>query len=225
MAIFFIFERKDVKMGIGIGLVVDLIIVGIIALSTFISYKKGLIKVAVGLCSFIISIVVAFVFYQPIANFIINTTSIDETVQNAIYEKANDMIQNQSQGGSELPSEVIEAARGNMLPETSRVLAVNIVRGGVLIVLLILTRVGLMFVKTLADFISKLPIIEKFDKLGGTIFGFLRGVLFILVVFLILEIPINMNYLPQVDQAISQSYIGKTIYENNVLKIFFVKTV
>ena len=208
----------------GIGIVVDLIIVAIITISTLLAYKKGLIDVAVGLCAFIISIIVSFVLYQPIANLVINTTSIDETVQNVIYEKTNELMQNQSQENTEVSNQLIEAAKNNMLPETSRVLAINIVRGVVLIVLLIGIRIALIFVKTLANFISKLPIIEQFDKLGGGIFGFLRGVLLIFVIFLILTIPFSLDSLKQVDHAISQSYIGKTMYEKNVLKIFFVKT-
>ena len=206
------------------GILVDVIIVAIVAISTFLAYKKGLINVAVGLFAFIISLVVAFVLYQPIANFVINVTNIDETVQNAIYEKTNDIMQNQTQNNSnELSNQLIEAASNNMLPETSRTIAINIVRGGVMIILLVGTRIGLIFVKTIANFVAKLPIIEQFDKLGGAIFGFLRGILFIFVILLILMIPFNMNSLTKVSQAIDQSYIGKTMYEKNILQVFFMK--
>lgn len=206
------------------GILVDVIIVAIVAISTFLAYKKGLINVAVGLFAFIISLVVAFVLYQPIANFVINVTNIDETVQNAIYEKTNDIMQNQTQNNSnELSNQLIEAASNNMLPETSRTIAINIVRGGVMIILLVGTRIGLIFVKTIVNFVAKLPIIEQFDKLGGAIFGFLRGILFIFVILLILMIPFNMNSLTKVSQAIDQSYIGKTMYEKNILQVFFMK--
>ena len=46
----------------------------VIALITFIGYKRGLIKVAFKLISFLLAIVLAVVLYKPISNFIINNT-------------------------------------------------------------------------------------------------------------------------------------------------------
>ena len=46
------------------GIVIDLIIIGIILLSTFLAYKKGLIKLAVQLCSFIIAIIVTVILQE-----------------------------------------------------------------------------------------------------------------------------------------------------------------
>ena len=51
---------------------IDLIILAIIALSTFIGYKKGLIKVAFGLVSFILAILLSVTLYKPVSNFVIN---------------------------------------------------------------------------------------------------------------------------------------------------------
>ena len=70
------------------GIIVDLIIIGIVLLSTFLAYRKGMVKLAIGLCAFVISIVVTFVLYTPIANLVINVTSIDEAIEDIIYEKA-----------------------------------------------------------------------------------------------------------------------------------------
>ena len=49
----------------------DLIVLAIIALSTFIGYKKGLIKVAVKLCAFLIAIIVTLIFYKPVSNTVL----------------------------------------------------------------------------------------------------------------------------------------------------------
>ena len=51
---------------------IDLILIAIIALFTFIGYKRGLIKVAFGLVSFILAIAISVVLYKPVSNFIIN---------------------------------------------------------------------------------------------------------------------------------------------------------
>ena len=61
-------------------MVVDLIIIAIVALSTFLAYKKGLVNLAIGLCAFVISIAITVILYQPISNLVINVTSIDEMI-------------------------------------------------------------------------------------------------------------------------------------------------
>ena len=76
------------------GIVVDLIIIAIIALSAFLGYRKGFVVLAIKLCAFLIAIAVTFVIYKPVANVVINVTGIDETIENAILEEANNIMEN-----------------------------------------------------------------------------------------------------------------------------------
>ena len=69
------------------GVIVDLIIIAIVALSTYLAYKKGLVALAIKLCAVVISIVITLLLYKPVSNLIINTTSIDETIQNKRKEE------------------------------------------------------------------------------------------------------------------------------------------
>ena len=68
-------------------IILDLIIIGIIALSTFLGYKQGLIKVAFKIVSFFIAIVITLILYRPVTNLVINNTTWDETIESVIYEK------------------------------------------------------------------------------------------------------------------------------------------
>lgn len=202
------------------GIIVDLIIVAIIVLSTFLAYQKGLVKLAIGLCTFAISIVLTFLLYQPISNLVINVTGIDEAIENSIYEKANDIMQ-ENKSENELTNQVIETAQNEMLPETARNLAINIVRGGVIIVLFVAIKIALRFVGALADAIAKLPIINQINKAGGMVYGLFRGILAIYVALLIATIPGQINPNNTINQSINQSSLGKTMYQNNILNVFF----
>lgn len=202
------------------GIIVDFVIIAIIVLSTFLAYKKGLVKLAIGLCSFAIAIVVTFILYQPISNLVINITGIDETIENAIYEKANDIIQ-ENNTGNELTKQVIETTKNEMLPETARNLAINVVTGGVIIILFVSVKIVLRFVSSFIDAIAKLPIINQLNKAGGIIYGILRGFLIIYVALLILTIPEQINPNNTVNDSIEQSFLGKTMYQNNILNVFF----
>lgn len=202
------------------GIIIDLIIIAIIVLSTFTAYKKGLVKLAIGLCSFVISIAITFVLYQPISNLVINVTGIDEAIENSIYEKANDVMEeNKKEEG--ITNEIIETTKNEMLPETARTLAINIVTGGVIIVLLIVTKIALRFVSALADMVTKLPIISQLNEVGGMLYGLIRGILIIYVVLLIAGIPAQINPNNEITKNIEQTQLGKAMYENNILNIFF----
>ena len=211
---------KIIKGERKMGLVVDLIIIAIVALSTFLAYRKGLVKLAIGLCTFIISIVVTFILYYPISNLVINVTGIDEAIEDAIYEKANDVIQDGTQEEG-LTNQMIETAKNEMLPETARNLAINIVRGGVMIVLLIAVRIALKFITAIADAIAKLPIIDQINKTSGMVYGVIRGILIVYVALLILGIPGKINPNNKWNESIDQSFLGKAMYQNNVLNVFF----
>lgn len=202
------------------GIIVDLIIVAIVVLSTFLAYQKGLVKLAIGLCTFAIAIVLTFIFYLPISNLVINTTGIDEAIENTIYEKANEIMK-ENKSEDELTNQMIETTKNEMLPETARNLAINIVRGGVIIILFIAIKIALKFVSMLADVIAKLPILEQLNKAGGIVYGVIRGILIIYVALLILKLPEQMNPNNTVNQSINQSSLGKTMYQNNILNVFF----
>ena len=198
---------------------VDLIIVGIVALSVFLAYRKGLISLALGLVSFIIAIVITVILYKPVANLVINVTGIDETIENSIYEQTNDMMKQDNEEVQFL----VDAAKDELLPQTARTLSVNIVTGGVFLVLFLAAKIALRFVSALANLIAKLPIIKQVNKLGGVIYGLLRGFLIVYVALLIISVAGTINPNSAVHKEIEKSYLGKVMYENNVLNVFFEK--
>jgi len=201
------------------GIIVDLIIVGIVLLSVFLGYKKGLVSLAIGLCAFVLSIVITVMIYKPVTNLIVNTTNIDETIQDTIMEKTGEIIE--STPDNQITSELIESAKNGMLPEASRTLAINIVSGASIIAIFILIRIALIFITKLANAIAKLPIINQFNKMGGILYGLIRGILIIYVTLLIINFVGLINPTNMLHQNINESYIGKNMYENNILNVFF----
>ena len=199
------------------GIVVDFIIVAIILLSTFLAYRKGLITLAIQLVAVVIAIVLTLLLYKPVSNVIINGTGIDETIQNAILEEANDIMTNEEKGANQ----VVETIQNNMLPETARTISINIIEGTVILVLYVVIRIALKFVTALANLVSKLPILNQLNQLGGIIYGILRGVLIVYVILLLVNLSGEIEPQNQVYTAVEESYIGKIMNENNILDILF----
>ena len=201
------------------GIIIDLVIIVIILLSTYLAYKKGLISLAVQLIAIIISLAITLVLYKPVTNVVVNVTNIDETIQDAILKKANTMISE----NNEKSDKIIETIQSNMLPETAEVIAVNIIQGAVIIILYIVGRVILRFVSIIANIVSKIPIISQINKTGGIIYGLLRCIIIVYAILLIINLSGTINPQNPVYTDLEESYIGKTMATNNILNVLFNK--
>ena len=150
---------------------------------------------------------------------IINGTGIDETIQNAILEEANDIMTNDGEG----ENQVVETIQNNMLPETARTISINIIEGAVILILYIVIRIALKFVTALANLVTKLPILNQLNQLGGIIYGILRGLLIVYILLLLVNLSGEIEPQNPAYTAVEESYIGKVMNENNILDILFTQ--
>ena len=77
------------------GIIIDLIIILFILLSVYLGYKKGLVALGIHLIAFVLALVIGLILYRPIGDLVINTTSIDENMQNSIEVKLEESINNE----------------------------------------------------------------------------------------------------------------------------------
>lgn len=201
------------------GIFVDIVLIAFLALSIFLGYKKGLAQLTIKLCAFVIAILITFILYRPIGNLIINTTSIDESIEDAIYNKVTEMMQKDDK--NELTSELIESAKQGMLPEAARELTINTIYGVTAIILFIIARIVLIFVSALANLIAKLPVIKQFNEVGGAVYGLLRGLIIIYAILIIISFVGQINPKNIATQTINESTLGRKMYENNIFNVFF----
>lgn len=201
--------------------IIDIIILGFILLSAIGGYKKGLISLGIHLFAFVLALLISFVLYRPIGNIVINTTEIDETIQATIQNNIENIANNDSME-NELTKDLIESAKNGMLPEVSKQLAYNIVYLGTMIVLFLVLRVCLMLVNTVANAIAKLPILDQINKLGGAVYGVIRGIIITYVVLMVISLIIAVNPKNKLAKMVDETYLAKTMMENNILNVFIV---
>lgn len=203
--------------------IVDLIIIAIILLFTFLGYKRGLIKLAIKLCTFIIAVIIAVMFYKPIADSIIINTEIDESIQGTII--SNILPEGVSENeeidlSNNLPSIIIENSE-NTVNSIATSISTTLIETVCLLVIFVFVKIVLKFVTFLADLIAKLPILKQFNELGGTIYGILEGLLIVFVVFAVISL-----IAPLIDtsilEAINGSTLGAFLYNNNILLKFLM---
>lgn len=220
------------------GIIIDIIVILIIALSVYLGYRKGLIALSIKLFAVIIALIATLILYKPISALIINNTNLDENIQNVIIEKANnsDEETNNTSSNKETANtnsknettQVTENQEGNIieqsveekiLPEVAKELSINIINIGVIIILYFVIKIALHFVTAIANIVAKIPIIKQFNKIGGIIYGLLRGLLLIYVILLVISFAGEINPENKLHNQINQSLLTKEMYQNNILNI------
>lgn len=201
--------------------IVDIIIVLIIGLCTYIGYRKGLIGVAFKITSFLIALIITGILFYPMSQFVIQNTQIDETIQKSIQDNFISKTEQEGQEDTQNPSKIItdyieeEANEGINVVALS--LSQTIVRIGVAIVLFVVVRIILIFFKKFAEIIGELPIVKQFNKSGGIIYGALKGLFIVYFILAILSLIAPMISGTAFFEQIKQSYIGSFMYNYNIL--------
>ena len=200
------------------GIIIDVIILLLILISTYLGYRKGLVSLAVSLIGFIAAIIITVVFYRPIGNLIINNTSLDERLQVTIQQKVENIVVEESE--NDITNGLIESAKQGVLPSATRTISVNVIYGITMISMFIIARIVLLLINLVADAIAKLPILNQFNKAGGILYGLLRGLIITYLIVMIINLIIIFNPNGSVGKLVQQTLLTKTISEYNVLNIF-----
>lgn len=211
-------------------IIIDLIIVGILGLSIFFSYQKGLTKCIIKIFSFIIAVVVAAILFKPVSSFVIQNTEIDENIKQAVVNVVAGDVQEDGKvkEDSNLPKAMVnyinetvenavEEAKNNVINVAAEGIATTTINVGVAILLFIIVRIALIFVSALSKIITDLPIIKQFDKAGGILYGALKAFVIIFVVFALISLISPMIEQTGIILAINKSFIGSILYNNNIL--------
>ena len=222
------------------GILVDLILVAIIGLIIFLGYKKGLVKVALGIVSFLLSLIIVFILYKPVTNIVLENTQWDDSIKMSIENKLKgttiekgELINKEDEKAKDFPEMIVNQVNGyiedatreqrdNIAGYVADQLSKLVISVGVIIALFILSNILLLFLRIFSDVITEIPIIKQFNKAGGIIYGIIKA---FLVVYTILGIIFLISSFIEgsgITEAINDSVLGKSLYNNNlILKILF----
>ena len=203
------------------GIAIDVIIILVILLCTFIGYKRGLIRVITSLLSFIIALVLAVIIYKPVSNIIINNTNIYNNIQSGIYENIKDEDIEESDNGiiSFAKNYIYSEAKDITLEMISESVAQIVIDVITFIIILIITRIILIFVSVVFSSIASLPIIKQFNKAGGLIYGFLQGIIINYIIFALILLIVQISNVNTyfINNSINKYKIGNILYNENII--------
>ena len=221
------------------GLLLDIVFVGIVALCAVMAAKKGFVRTLIELIGYIVAIAVAISFSGVIANFVfdkfIEPASVT-SIANIIEDKGTQALENvpvfiksiAEKAGvnfSELENSVGTTATqtaGEIVNTALKPIAVSIVKSIAIIILSVLLLVIVRFFARIVNSLFKGALLGSANKLLGAILGAAKGVIFavlfcVLVSFISSIIKTNFLFFTQ--EAIESSNICNLVL--HTLKITF----
>ena len=207
------------------GIILDIILVAIIALNVFICYKKGLVKLAVGLIAVLVSVILAVLLYKPVSNTIINNTELDEKIKSAITENfvnEEETTEETEDNGfmkyiEKYVEDPVNKTKNEIVIEASGVIATKLIDIIAMVSIFIVARLVLILLTFVTDMITSLPILKQFNELGGILYGLIKALLIIYVLLAIAFFIVYTTGSTGLADAIANSFITKFFYNNNLL--------
>lgn len=209
------------------GIILDIILIAIILLNVIICYKKGLVKLAVGLVAVFISLALALMLYKPVSNIIIKNTEIDEKIKESIIstlttENNESEINDSSDKGmmkymQSYVDDAVNKTKNEIVIESAEVVSNKIINICAFLGVFVVARILAFLLTIIADLIMSLPILKQFNKAGGIVYGIIKALLIIYVILAIIFVLTYITGNTTISEIISKSCITKIFYNNNIL--------
>ena len=220
-------------------MIVDIVIILIVLFFVLIGKKRGFALSLLSTCSIILSIVISLFLYQPVETYLRENTELKEQISNAIIssmnnedksdqESTNENKQGESEGKGffnslinnyvNLGKEKAEETKNQVVQQTAENITENILKVLSFVIVYILVTLILLILKFALKIFTKLPVINQIDKIGGIVLGFAEGVIIVYIIIAIISIVVPEKKDGNISQKIDESYIGRYVYNNNVIK-------
>ncbi len=215
-----------------LGIVVDVILFIIIAGNAVAGYKMGMTRVIFNIFSSLIAIILVFILYKPVSNYIFENTKMAQNLENAIVENLSGLLKNEEETaettnentnnmlavfiGQDM-NEIVQNTTDSIVTSAANQIAYKIISGAVFLILFAVIRIALYLLKNYADFLANLPFIRVINSSGGMIYGVIKGFLLVYVVLAIISFMMPMIGDTVIVQAVNEAWIGSKMFQSNII--------
>lgn len=230
--------------------IADLVMILIILGFTVFGIVNGFVMSIFRVVSFFVSIFLAITFYPLLADFYMKSP-IFNTINSAIFQNLQGQ---QAAMKTEIVTETAKTASNTMLdglaipsflkntissgiPNFDQIVDTNKILEAIsfkltemiisvlsLIMLFILIKIGLFFIKFLIKGFAKMPVFKQVDRAAGFILGTIEGFLMIYILCALLTLVSTMPQFENIFNQIDNSSYVSFIYNNNyIIEFLFPK--
>ena len=225
-----------------------LIVIAIMALSVFVGYKKGLVKIVASLLATVIIIVLVGMFTPSVSRWIRKSTPLESVIQKEMVKMLTEEGEESSK--EELPKEeqisMIEKAElpkfykdmllennnkevykalgvENFMDYTGAYVAKVIADIIAFLVTFLIVSVVVRIAISALGIIDKLPLIGGVNRLAGSVVGVGIGIVIVWILFIVVTLLYDTDLGRMCFENIETNPILKTMYDNNLLMKYIVK--
>ena len=222
-----------------------IVILVIFILFIWMGYRRGFIREIVSFFFVFLSLSLAWAINPYINDFLINETPVYSTIQETctdFVQKQSGDLENEMESSSQfidglnLPEILRKNIEKNNNTENYAELSVNtlteyvsgylartIVNGLSYVLAYILATIGIRIVVYILNLIAGLPILKTANKLTGGLVGFVKGLVFIWILFLILTVLCSTEIGKTSLELIEKDSLLSVIYQYDPLIQIFTK--
>ena len=197
-------------------IIIDIAILLIIFIFTYIGYKLGLIKVAFGILSFVLALLISLLLYKPVSMVITNYTPLPQKIE--------EQVESRMASGDKEDTNFIENYYKNAKKASAQYVAKSVASSVINItsalIVFILARIILLFIKFSTDLISKLPIIKQLNTVGGLLYGLIGGFIIVYFILTIISVLAPIFDFSKLIKLINSSIVANIMYNNNIIFMF-----
>ena len=219
-------------------IIADIALISILVISILAGFRKGFAILVFDCIAWLVTIIAVIALFKPVTTFVCDKTGADEFFSKHIKTTIGDFVEEQLANSEHINTSktniarpiaekintYIDEAKNDSVDSFSSYIADKlsyiVIAAIVVIVLCIVIRIAAICLKSLLYFITDLPFIHSIDKVGGTIYGVLRGFFLVYLILAILSLISPLIADSGIIAAINHSKVCKIFYNNNLfLKI------
>ena len=226
--------------------IVDFIILGIVGIGVLFGLYKGFVNSVFGLLGVFVALLIAYTAYPQLAKSLQDNEGLVRNLVH--YSDASSRIPgselaqtpvagisqqtlNEIMAHANLPQPFDDFVRVNILDQVFAPLGSvdvsdylnNTLIAVTLNILCFLVCFGVayaavMLLVHLLGYVFRMPVLKHFDLLLGGLFGGVRGVLLVFVLFALVPVLLTVSPIEQVSVAIDESQFASTFYRTNLIQ-------
>jgi len=219
----------------------DLLVLLIVGGFGIIGLQKGFVYSVFRLASFFISIIASVKLYPKIAELMVKTgiyTTVKASIFNSLISQNSELIPRTDGVVKDAAADVIvnrltlpsffkeivlsRIPNASSIVDTNKIM--NIVSAELakiaidimsLILVYILIRTALVFMRSILQGVARLPVFKQIDKLGGFAFGAIEGMMTVYILFAFIMIFNAAPQLKPIFEMVDSSNLARFFYRNN----------
>lgn len=204
-------------------------VIGFLALSAFIGYKKGMVKIVLSMVAMVIAYVLAAALTIPASMALKSATPIYDTIEESVGKMVKESkVDSTSIEKLNLPAQIEEKIMEGANDVATgfndylvKTISNLILKALTFFILMIIIYIILSIIIKVLDFVAKLPLINSINKSGGLVIGLAKGLIYVWIACLVITACSDKAWAQEAFRQINSNKLLTMIYEYNPI-IFLV---